>query len=97
MVVRPQMPCGTDENIDETSSSSSVFAHAANGAESVWEQWKIRLDIACRCGAKQTAKHKADCQTPTSCTLALDSNVMSLRTEKIRQNTSGWRIQPLNV
>ena len=42
-----------------TSSLSSVFAPAADGAESVWEQWKIRLDIACLCGAKQTAKHKA--------------------------------------
>ena len=30
-----------DENIEGTPSSSSVFAPAADGAESVWEQWKI--------------------------------------------------------
>ena len=45
------------ENIEGISSSSSVFAPAADGAVSVWEQWKIHLDIACLCGAKQTAKH----------------------------------------
>ena len=49
----------SDENIEGTSSSlaSSVIAPAADGAESMSEQWKIRLDIACLCDAKQTAKH----------------------------------------
>ena len=48
-----------DENLEASSFSSSIFAPAADGAESVWEQWKISLDITCLCGAKQTAKHKA--------------------------------------
>ena len=47
------------ENIEGASSSSSIFAPTADEAELEWEQWKICLDIACLCVAKQTAKHKS--------------------------------------
>ena len=49
----------SNENIEGTLSSSSVFPPAADGAVSVWEQRKICLDIARLCGAKQTAKQNA--------------------------------------
>ena len=39
--------------------SKTIFAPAADVVWSEWEQGKIRLDITCLCGAKQTAKHKA--------------------------------------
>ena len=49
----------SDEKLEGQLSSSSIFALAADGAESEWEHLKILLDTACLCGAKQTAKHKA--------------------------------------
>ena len=48
----------------------------ADGAESEWEEWKIVLDIACLCGAKQNAM--LPYTKPTRCTL--NSNFWSLST-----------------
>ena len=55
MVVRLQMRNATKISRERP----SFFAPAVDGAESVWEQWKIHLDIACLCGGKQSAKHNA--------------------------------------
>ena len=43
----------SDENLAGPSSSSSVSVQAADGAESVWEQWKVHLDIVYLYRAKQ--------------------------------------------
>ena len=93
MVVRPQSI--SDENLAGSSSPSSVSAPAADGAESEWEQWKVLLEIACLCGAKQTAKYKA---YNLSCTLDYHQ-VKCLDTMHWRKiaNSSCWRINSLNA
>ena len=52
----------SDENLEGSSSSSSIkddLCPCSRQSLIRVAQWKIRLDITCLCGVKQTAKHKA--------------------------------------
>ena len=69
MVVRPQMRNPTKIS-KEHGPHHLPSPPAADGAVSVWEELRIRLDIACLCGAEASLVFpRLRNTTPTSCTL----------------------------